>query len=1139
MRVNGRSDVTSPLHRGQNGRVVIECPKCRHRNAPDSRFCSRCGSTLVAEADRREERKIVSVLFADLVGFTSRAERMDVEDVRAMLAPFYALVRERLEQNGGTVEKFIGDAIMAVFGAPLAREDDPERAVRAGLGIREAVAASNERDPELDLHVRVAVNTGEALVALDANPAAGEGIASGDVVNTAARLQSAAPIDGVVVGAETYQATCDVIEYDEPFDVKAKGKTGPVRCWPAVRARSRIGETRRRQDATPLIGRQRERQALIDAFDHVVRDGSVRALTLVGVPGIGKSRLVRELFRHIDQQPELVQWREGRSPPYGDSGSFWALGEIVKAEAGLLDSHESRTASASLARAVANVVDDREEAEWVVRHLRALVGLDGDVTLFGDRRAEAFAAWRRFIERLATKRPTVLVFEDLHWADDDAIDFVEHLVAWAEHVPLLVLCTGRPELLERRPRWGAGTGTSEVLSLTPLTEAETRDFLDALLPNALLPEESRSALLGAAEGNPLYAQEFVRMLMDRQLLVQRGGEWVLEQIEDFPVPDSVHGIVSARLDSLPETDKAVIQDAAVVGKVFWVGAVSSVSERGKWAIEEALRQLEHRQLVRRRHESAVAGDSEWVFEHALIRDVAYRTIVRRLRAEKHHLAAGWLVSLSGDRRDRADAIAYHYVTALENGDAVGTSTAELRAETLGALQVAAERAMSIHSHTEAARLWAQALELCAPEHDLRPRLLLEYGKALALSDEPAAGTLDEASAALVAARDLPGAAEAESTSGWLLSVAGDQDRARARDERALELVRGAPPSYAKALILTRAGAHAFTTHEEALRLLAEALAIAEQLEVREIQAEALQWVGLTRLDGGEPDGIEDNEKALAVALELNSPVSLSCYGNLADIRRYLGSLEDSAALRLAGERAAERFGIPVQVRRFRAEQAIDLYYSGGWDEALDHLEHYLEAVQAGSPHRGVGEAWLNRGRIRLARGDSAGALTDARAALAFARESGEPWDLFPALAFHARAASESSPDQADASMDELLAALAAGQPFWGAAALPDLLAVAKADRRAELRSLLDSARPSTRWYEAARAVIDGDLLRAADTYAGMGSRPDEAIAQLEAAKASWARGDAHDEGALARAVDFFRSVDARSYLVEAEPLAST
>jgi tetratricopeptide (TPR) repeat protein len=526
-----------------------------------------------------------------------------------------------------------------------------------------------------------------------------------------------------------------------------------------------------------------------------------------------------------------------------------------------------------------------------------------------------------------------------------------------------------------------------------------------------------------------------------------------------------------------------------------------------------------------------------VFEHALIRDVAYRTIVRPLRAEKHQRAAEWMSSLSGDRRDRADAIAFHYVTAFEYAQASGTSTGELRHEALSALRAAAERAVSIHSHAEAARLWRQAVDLSTPEDGARPHLLLEYGKALAIVDEPAEQILDEAAAALIAAGERSCAAEAESTNGWLLSLAGREDLARARDERALELVRDAPASHAKALILTRAGTHVAwnpTTHAEALRLLAEGLSIAEQLGFRDIQAEALQFVGLTRLDAGELEGIEDCERALAVALELSSPVSLSCYGNLADVRRCLGSLEESARLHAAGERDAVRFGIPVQARRFRAERAIDLYYGGEWDEALSHLDEYLEAVETGLPHRGVGEATLNRARIRLARGDAEGAWDDARAALEFARETGESWNLFPALALHARAAVESAPDLVEASVEEFLASLTTNQPFWGAASLPDLLAAAGAEHQAALRPLLDAASPPSRWYDAARAVIDGDLVRAADIYAEIGSQPDEAVARLEAAKLSPAGRD--DE--LERAIAFFRSVGAHAYLREAAPYST-
>jgi class 3 adenylate cyclase/tetratricopeptide (TPR) repeat protein len=1086
---------------------------------------------------------VITVLFADLVGFTSRAERMDVEDVRAMLAPYHTLVRQQLEQRRGTVEKFIGDAVMAVFGAPTAHEDDPERAVRAALAIREALAVSNVRHPELDLHVRIGVNTGEALVSLDASPAAGESMASGDVVNTAARLQTAAPIDGVVVGEVTYRATRDVIEYEQVPAVLAKGKASPIQCWQALRARSRVGETRRRQDATPLIDRLRERETLIDAFERVHRDHSPQALTLVGVPGIGKSRLVRELFHDLDRRSELIRWREGRSPPYGPGVTFSALGEIVKAEAGLLESHESEAAASKLAAAVAAVIEDADEAGWVERHLGALVGLGGEETLFGDRRAEAFAAWRRFIERLAEARPTVLVLEDLHWADDALLDFIEYLVAWAADVQLLLLCTARPELFERRPGWRADSSSSRVVSLAPLSDAETRELFDSLLGRAQLPAETRSALLMGAAGNPLYAQEFVRMLVDQGILLKRGGEWILEQTDDFPVPDSVLGIIAARLDAIPGEDKAVIQDASVVGKVFWPGAVACVAERGRWAIEEALRRLEHRQLIRRRHDSSVAGDSEYVFEHALIRDVAYRTILRPLRAEKHRRAAEWLSSLAGDRRDRADTIAHHYVTALENAEASGQAASGLRLSASNALQAAADYAGSLHSYAAAARLWEKALELSPRDDDRRPRMLLALGKALAFADEPAAWALDEAAGALLEAGDFSGAAEAESTSAWLLSLAGKPERARERDGRALELVRDAAPSRAKALILSSGGAHSVFVRErraEALHLLEDALSIAGELGLREIEAEALQFIGMARLDTGDESGIRDIERALAAALELNSPVALSCYGNLADMRRYFGSLKASATLHLEGERAAERFGIPVQVRRFRAEQACDLYYSGDWDEAVAHVEEYLDAIQTGSPHRGVGEARIHRGRIRLARGDSQGALEDADAALEFARETAEPFNLFPALAFHARASVERAPEQAEASVMELLDELAAGQPFWGAWSLPDLLdGAAGEEGLIELRRVLDAATPHTGWYDAVSASIGGDFIRAADLYAALGSQPDEADARLRAAEQALAAGDSvQRQEQLTRALAFFGRVGAHARLRGARTLAS-
>jgi class 3 adenylate cyclase len=1114
---------------------VLACGYCHHLNAPDSRFCGHCGARLVAATERRDERKLISVLFADLVGFTSRAERMDVEDVQGMLDPYYGLVREELEKRGGVVEKFIGDAVVAVFGVPVSHEDDAERAVRAALAIRDALAAFNERDPALDLHVRVAVTTGEALVAVDVSPHTGETFASGDVVNTAARLQAAAPVDGVVVGEAAYRATSHAIEYEPAAPVVAKGKAAPIACWKARRPRSRVGAGEQRPDAAALVDRHHERGGMLAAFEQAVLGRSVRSLTLLGDPGIGKSRLVGELFRHIDAQPELIRWREGRSPPYGRGMTFSALGEIVKAEAGLLESHALDAASAKLADAVAAVAPDRDEAAWLERHLRTLVGLDAAAALFDDRRAEAFAAWRRFIERLAEHRPTVLVFEDVHWADDALVDFIEHLDAWAADIPLLVVCTARPELLERRPGWSREAGGDRVIHLAPLSESDTEQLLVALLGDEGLPPATRSALLARAEGNPLYAQELVRMLVDRGILVERDGAWILEDTDDLPVPDSVLGIITARLDAVPAEDRDVIQAAAVVGRGFWLDAVACVADRSRADVEAALGRLEQRHLVLRRPESLVAGDAEYLFEHGLIRDVAYRSILRARRSEQHARAAVWLASLTGDARDRADTIAHHWLTALENAEAARQPTVELRAAASEALHAAAERAGSLQAHATAAELWARALELFDPADPRRPRVLLAYGTALAIADEPADAVLSEASRALLDAGDRTGAAEAESTRAWLHSLAGTSVAARACDEVALELVADAPDSQAKALILTRSAAHVMFRRERqdaALRLLREAIAIARRQGLREIEAEALQFVGMARLDAGEEDGIREIQTALAVATELNSAVSLSCYGNLADMHRYLGELSEAATLHRDGANAATRFGIPVQVRRFGAGRGCDLYYAGDWDGALTRIDEYLAAVEGGSPHRMAGELLVYRGRIRLARGDGAGALADARAALAFARRTAEPFDLLPALAFHARATLPTAPDQARASAAELVAALAAGQPFWGAWALSDALPALGG--HPEVARLLEQARPRARWYDAAGAILEGDFDRAAGLYAAIGSRPDEAAARLAAARRHAAAGDEHAaRRELEPAVAFFTGVRAHALLDDA------
>ena len=410
------------------------CPSCGHRNQPGAKFCSECGAALPrVSPPSYEERKVITVLFADLVGFTSRAEQLDPEDVRELLSPYYARLRTELERFGGTVEKFIGDAVMALFGAPAAHEDDPERAVLAALAIRDWVRA------EQRIQIRVAVNTGEALVALGTRAGEGEGMAAGDVVNAAARLQTAAPVNGILVDDRTFRATRAMIDYRQAPPVKEQA------VWEAMQARGRPGAGLRGPAGTVFVGRDRELRVLADALARMRAERSAQLVTVVGVPGIGKSRLLYELSQIVEADAELILWRQGRSLPYGEGVSLWALAEIVKAQAGILDSDTAAQAEAKLGQMTADVVAGTSDASWVARHLAALAGAGaGAVPVGGDQRGEAFAAWRYFFEALAELRPLVLVFEDLHWADDGLLDFIDYLADWAGEVQI-----GRASCRER------------------------------------------------------------------------------------------------------------------------------------------------------------------------------------------------------------------------------------------------------------------------------------------------------------------------------------------------------------------------------------------------------------------------------------------------------------------------------------------------------------------------------------------------------------------------------------------------------------------------------------------------------------------------------------------------------------------
>ncbi len=793
---------------------MLVCTRCERENPDDTRFCGGCGAPLVVE-EVREERKVVSIVFVDLVGSTARAERLDPEDVRALLSSYHARVRRELEGHGGTVEKFIGDAVVAVFGAPVSHEDDPERAVRAALAIQEAIEELNDVEPALELEVRVGVNTGEALVALEARPSSGEGMVSGDVINTAARLQSAAPPGGILVGQQTHRATERAIDYAEHDPVDAKGKAEPVIAWRAIRRRASFGVEQGAVVRAPLVGRDRELALLSDALARVRNDERPQLITLVGVPGIGKSRLVHELWEIVNADPDLITWRRGRSLPYGEGVAYWALGEIVKAQSGILESDRADTAAEKLAHAVADLIPEHTEAVWVERQLRPLVGLpaaDGQPS-----RDEAFAARSRFLEALAEQRAAVLIFEDVHWADDDLLDFVDELTDRLDAVPLLLVCTARPELLSRRPGWGGGKLNALTLSLAPLSDDETARLLQALLDRSVLPAETQAALIRRSEGVPLFAEEYARMLESGD----SGSE----------LPENLQGIVAARIDGLPAADKAVLQDAAVLGKVFWTDALETLSGIDAAPLEDCLRRLERQEFVRRERRSAVEGARQYVFLHALVRDAAYGQIPRAVRSDKHRRAAEWIAALPADRaEDRAEMLAHHLESAIGYGEAAGAPVDDLRPLAVAALRDAGERAWGLSLVSRAVQLYDRALEMTAgaapdPELLLLRAEAISWGVGIETDPTPLLRADDRA---LLASgrRDL--AAIAMVTLERRLWRAGKHDPALL--DRALELVADAGPTLRRAAGCSRSsrvGARSReASSEETLQLAVEAVEIA-------------------------------------------------------------------------------------------------------------------------------------------------------------------------------------------------------------------------------------------------------------------------------------------------------------------------
>jgi class 3 adenylate cyclase/tetratricopeptide (TPR) repeat protein len=1121
---------------------VAACPSCGKELPGEFPFCPFCAAPLTdaQPATTAEERKVVSVLFCDLVGFTAASEQVDPEDVRARLRPYHQALREEIEGHGGTAEKFVGDAVMAVFGAPIAHEDDAERAVRAGLRILEAIVGLNEADPGLSLQVRVGINTGEAVVSLGARPEEGEGFVTGDVVNTASRLQGVAPVGGVAVSEQTFQATERIFEWEPLEPVLVKGKAEPLVIWRPLSPRARFGSDVTRTHSTPLIGRDLERTLLVSTFERAASQESCQLVTVVGEPGVGKSRLCMELFQHIEERRGLVTWRQGRCLSYGEGIAVWALGEIVKAECGILESDSPEEAEAKLARAVPELEQDRA---WLLARLAPLVGAPAEPAA----QEESFTAWRRFCEGLAADGPAVLVFEDLHWADPALLSFLEHLADWAEGVPLLVLCTARPELQEQHPTWAAGLRNAHTINLSPLSDEETARLVSSLLERAVLPAETQQRLLERAGGNPLYAEEFVRLLADRGDL---GGE--------AAVPESVQALIAARLDTLSADRKSLLQDASVLGKVFWAGALTVMGEREPGEVEQALHELARKELVRPSRSSSMAGEAEYGFWHALVRDVAYNQIPRAGRATRHQQAAAWIEEKAGERvEDLADVLAYHYETALELSRAAGQTehTAELETAAIRYLGLAGERALGLDVD-QAEQTLARALELCPPGHPDRARTLERWAQA-ALSQNRLQEARTAREEVLVLYREQGDALAAGRSLNRLsdvLSLLGDPHEDDALAE-ALSLLETLPPgpelvdayaSQAGTFLVNAAYAEAIAAADHALQL-------ADQLGLPP-PVNALGYRSGARTNLGDRHGVEEMRQALHQAVEQGKGSSAATLYNNLSLRVWLYEGPESAfTLTAEGIEFSRRRGLTVWADLIAGGQTPFLAETGQIEQAL------IEATASADRLEAVGSiAFVEPRSLQLRllteQGNQQHA-PDPEPLLGAARDTSEP--QFMAFAVAAAAQLQlANGNHEDArrllsELDEVEGARAA--PVY-AAQLPGLARTALSlGERKLAASLVHGVDPLFPLSEHALASSQAQLAEAngnhqeaarlytdaAKRWVKFGTVPEHAYALLGQGRCLRALGDPAADAPLAEARDLFRTLGYKPALTETKKLLAS
>ena len=981
------------------------CPRCGEENPERARFCLNCGEPLTGSEPGRQERKFATALFADLVGSTALAEHEDPEIVQSVVGRAFDRLAEEITRHEGLLEKYMGDAILAVFGVPRAHEDDAERAVLAAMEMQAVLSELNrdfaaEGKPELAM--RVGVEAGEVLVDVQRASGPRDRMLTGDAVNIAARLQTAADPGRVIVGPGAHEATRDVIEYRELAPLELKGKAELVPAWDALRVRAKQrGERPELGMEAAIVGRDEELAVLKQTFQRVQADRRPALVTVVGPAGVGKTRLTREVERYVEGLSDFVYWRRGRCLAYGNT-SYSALADAIKAQCEILEDDAAEVALKKTKEAVEGLFGDAE----IVPEIGALVGA-GESGAFS--REGLFDAWRRFLERLAARYPLVLVFEDIHWADDGLLDFIEYLADWAQG-PILAVTLARPELFETRPSWGGGKRNAASIFLDPLSAAESSAMLDDLLAGGMTDELER-AVVERSEGNPLYVEEIVRKLIDDGVLRASGASrWeVARPTAEVELPRSIQGLIAARLDGLPADEKSVLQDAAVVGRVFWTGAVAALGGRSAEEIRDALGRLRVKELVLHIDPPSFSGEHEFTFRHALIRDGAYESLPKSLRATKHEQVARWAQMKAGDRADDiAELIATHDLEALryldELGD-TGQSRAEVQASAYRWTKAAGERAAALRLPAEASRWYREALRL-AERTGVPDAERAEIARALTRAsfgtrpNEETDWACRTALASFEAAGDELGAGWAQSWLVLILFQQGREDEALATGQRAVERLEpfGETPELAGALrqlgqFHWRRGSSA-----EADACLRRAVAMAGRVGATDVRAAAMQDLGVNLSQTGHPkEALETLEVAFRLAKEVDDPINLQrIHNNFASTLADFGS-DYPRALEVGREglamaRRGGGFGWLGWIEGTVGEVALAL---GDLDEAeqmtRDALQHGLSAGDEpliGLRYVILAEVLRLRGRL-----DDASAAMEA--ADEFLRNHSEPQGEIP------------------------------------------------------------------------------------------------------------------------------------------------